>query len=254
MLKIQYMSDLHLEREMNTIFFSENPIPKIGDILILAGDITKYSKIHYNDKFFDDISEKFEQVFMIPGNHEYYAITDLDLINKPFINEKIRHNVTLLNNQNIIYKGINFIFSTMWTDISIDKEFGIKQNVKDFTFIKNGKYLITPNDIRNIFHKSLNFIENTLKENKEEKVFVVTHHAPTKLVISNFYKNSPIQDAFSVELHPLIFDNNIDYWLYGHTHENIEGEINGTKIICNQFGYVFDDSINLNFEHKIIEL
>ena len=254
MLKIQYISDLHLERESNMIYFSENPIPKIGDILILAGDITKASKLFYNSKFFDDISEKFDQVFMIPGNHEYYGIQEFNLINEPFINRKIRHNVTLLNNQNIIYKGINFIFSTMWTDISPGKEFQIKQGTNDFKFIKTGKYNLLPSDVNKMFRTSLNFIETSLKNNTEDKIFVVTHHAPTKLVISDFYKTSDIQEAFSVELHPIIFDSKIDYWLYGHTHESIDAEINGTKIISNQFGYVFDEEIEIDFKHKIVEL
>jgi len=253
MLKIQYMSDLHLERKLNSQYFSENPIPKIGDILILAGDITAATKLFYKDSFFDDISEKFNQVFMIPGNHEYYSIQELNLINEPFINRKIRDNVTLLNNQNIIFEGINFIFSTMWTHISPDKEFGIMQNIKDFEFIKTGRNRLLVSDVNKLFKDSFDFIEKTVKNNTEEKVMIVTHHAPTLQVISQYYKTSAIQNAFSVELHPFIFDNNIDYWLYGHTHDNIDIEINGTQVICNQFGYVFNDS-EKDFEHKIIEL
>ena len=256
MLKVQYLSDLHLERVLNSDFFYKNPIPKIGDILILAGDITKISKIHYSDSFFDDISEKFDEVFMIPGNHEYYSITELDLINKPYINRKIRDNVTLLNNQNIIYKGINFIFSTMWTDVSIDKQFQVQDGMMDYRYIKNidainNRLLVSHTN--KIFQDSFEFIMNSVKENKEDKVFITTHHAPTKLVISQKYKTNSIAEGFSVELHPFIFDSKIDFWLYGHTHESIDAEINNTKIISNQFGYVFSGT-DIIFKHKIIEL
>jgi predicted phosphodiesterase len=255
MIKIQYISDLHLERSLNSSYFSQYPIEKKGDILILAGDITKYSSLYYSDPFFDDISEKFDQVFMIPGNHEYYDIQHLWLINKSFINEKIRDNVTLLNNQTIVYKDIYFIFSTLWSHISPDKEFVIRDSVADYNHIKNGKYFITPNELNRIHKESYKFIKKSLLENTLEKVFVVTHHAPTKLVVSNFHKHSPINDSFVVELHPMIFDNDIDYWLYGHTHENIDGEINGTKIISNQFGYVFsNDFYDIDFKQKIVEL
>jgi hypothetical protein len=35
------------------------------------------------------------------------------------------------------------------------------------------------------------------------------------------------------------FDNRIDYWIYGHSHRNMpEVDINGTKMFCNQLGYV----------------
>jgi len=252
MLKIQYISDLHLERTDNNIYISENPIEKIGDILILAGDITAATKLHYNDSFFDDISEKFDQVFMIPGNHEYYKIQELNLINEPFINRKIRHNVTLLNNQNIIYKGINFIFSTMWTPISPNKAFHIQLEIADYKYINTGGQLFLPEDSTRLFNQSFAFIEKCVKENTEEKVFVVTHHAPTNQVKPYWRKTSAIGEVFNVELHPFIYDNHIDYWLYGHTHDNIDIEINETKIICNQFGYA--EFRNTKFEQKIVEL
>ena len=255
MIKIQYISDLHLERKLNSIYFSQYPIEKKGNILILAGDITKYSRLYYSNPFFDDISKKFDQVFMIPGNHEYYDIQNIQLINKSFINEKIRNNVTLLNNQTIVYKDIYFIFSTLWSYISPDKEFAIRNSVADYKHIKNGKYFITPNELNKIHKESYKFIKKSLLENTLDKIFIVTHHAPTKLVVSDFHKHSSINDSFVVELYSMIFDNNIDYWLYGHTHQNIDSEINGTKIISNQFGYVFSDNFdNIDFNQKIVEL
>ena len=252
MLKIQYISDLHLERSKNATYFSEHPIPKIGDILIIAGDVTKLDSFYYSDSFFDDISEKFDQVFMIPGNHEYYNTTNLNLINETIsLNKKIRHNITLLNNQNIIYKGINFIFSTLWSYISPEKTAAMITEVADYKNIKDGKYFITPQKLNEIHDTSYSFIKNAVKNNKSEKVFIVTHHAPTRLVISQYHKHSFINDAFVTELHPFIYDNDIDFWLYGHTHKNIDDEINGTKIITNQFGYADEFK---EFTHKIIEL
>ena len=48
-MKIQYASDLHLEMPYNRDYWYENRIEPVGDILILAGDITKLSKV--NDTF-----------------------------------------------------------------------------------------------------------------------------------------------------------------------------------------------------------
>ena len=37
-MKIQYASDLHLELRENMNYIKSNPLPVVGDILVLAGD------------------------------------------------------------------------------------------------------------------------------------------------------------------------------------------------------------------------
>lgn len=50
-----------------------------------------------------------------------------------------------------------------------------------------------------------------------------------------------LNSAFATELGQLIADNRIDAWIYGHSHTNIDAEKNGTKVVCNQMGYVFQN-------------
>lgn len=55
-----------------------------------------------------------------------------------------------------------------------------------------------------------------------------------------------LNSAFASEYGELIADSRIDAWIYGHSHTNIDTEIGGTRIICNQMGYVFEDEYLMN--------
>ena len=47
-MKIQYMSDLHLEFQENSMFLKQKEIPVTGEILVLAGDILREFGIRKN--------------------------------------------------------------------------------------------------------------------------------------------------------------------------------------------------------------
>lgn len=96
-MKVQYCSDLHLEFPENREFIKKNPLIPVADTLLLAGDILPLALLNKPCDFFDHVSDNFKQVYWIPGNHEYYNY-DLKNVVLP-LNEKIRENVILLNDQ-----------------------------------------------------------------------------------------------------------------------------------------------------------
>jgi hypothetical protein len=67
---------------------------------------------------------------------------------------------------------------------------------------------------------------------------VATHHVPSYLLTDPMFKGSTINGAFTVELFDFIADSPIEYWVYGHSHRNIDGIIGNTKCVSNQLGYV----------------
>ena len=87
----------------------------------------------------------------------------------------------------------------------------------------------------------LDFIKRSLAESTAKHIVVVTHHLPTLEVVAPHHKGSVLNSAFATELGELIADSRIDAWIYGHSHTNIDTEINGTKIVSNQMGYIFQD-------------
>ena len=115
-MKIQYFSDLHLEFPVNKKYLKANPIKPAGEILLLAGDIIPFVEIEKENDFLNCLSDSFEHTYWIPGNHEYYR-SDISERTGAF-HERIRSNVSLLNNTAIEHKGFRFLFSTLWSKIN----------------------------------------------------------------------------------------------------------------------------------------
>jgi hypothetical protein len=67
-MTIQYCPDLHLEFKQNEICINVQPLAPRGEILILAGDIAPLHQIEDHYKFFDYVSEAFNEVYWLPGN------------------------------------------------------------------------------------------------------------------------------------------------------------------------------------------
>ena len=216
-MQLQYCSDLHLEFWENRDLLKEKPLQPAGDILLLAGDIVPFSLMEKYNYFFDLISKQFEVVYWLPGNHEYYHSDAA--IRSGTLHEKIRDNVFLVNNISFHHGDVKLIFSTLWSKISPANEGVVQGNVNDFRLIKFNDRLFSPADFNQFHLKSLAFIQEEI--NKE------------------YYRGDRLNEVFGVELFDFIEGSGIDYWIYGHHHNNIpDFSIGKTKLLTNQVGYV----------------
>ena len=89
-------------------------------------------------------------------------------------------------------------------------------------------------------------------ESKAEHIVVVTHHVPTLQCVAPQYQGSALSSAFAVEMGNMIADSRIDYWIYGHSHTNIDAVIGTTKIVSNQLGYIAHGEQSNGFDNKRI--
>jgi 3',5'-cyclic AMP phosphodiesterase CpdA len=237
-MKVQYCSDLHLEFAQNTQFLQDNLIEPIGDILILAGDITYWGKKYFKHWFFDYVSDNFKAVYYIPGNHEFYTGKEVQILDKPVF-EPLRENVFLVNNKVIDIDGIDFFFTVFWSRIPDSESLIIERRINDFYKIRHKGKKLRSVDFNRLHEESLDFLNREFHNSTADKKIVVTHHIPTDLCNPEQFKNSMINPAFVSEHRDFISGNQIDYWIYGHHHVNMpEVEINGTKLLTNQLGYV----------------
>ncbi len=237
-LKIQYCSDLHLEFSENEFFLKKHPIEPVGDVLILAGDIVPFTIMEKYDLFFDELSEKFEWIYWIPGNHEYYY-ADIQKRTGSFC-EEIRENIFLVNNHVVNIQNTQLVFSTLWTSISENNQWQIAQRLSDFHVIKNGNKNFALDDYNRLYNENFRFLQNTLKGTTDsESIVVATHHVPTFINYPEKYKGDLLNEAFAVELSDFIESNLVNYWIFGHHHSNIPPfRIGNTQLLTNQLGYV----------------
>ena len=77
---------------------------------------------------------------------------------------------------------------------------------------------------------------------------------PSFQLVSPEFQGSRINGSFTVELADYIADSEIDYWIYGHSHRNINKVIGQTHCICNQFGYVSHNEHYTFDRAKVIEV
>ncbi|MFZ4726997.1 MAG: metallophosphoesterase, partial [Paludibacter sp.] len=208
-MRIQYCSDLHLELSQNSKYFETTPLSVAGDILILAGDIVPLHDEYLTNPFFSYVSSHYKQVYWIPGNHEFYHKNISDYSTS--YNIRIFENINIVNNIELQYAGIRFIFSTLWSKITLGNEKNIERNVSDFEFISRNNKKFNAATFNKLHDESLGFIKHSLNS-KWDKTVVVTHHLPSVLCNSDVHNASSINEAFCVDLTGYIKECNANFW------------------------------------------
>jgi hypothetical protein len=127
--------------------------------------------------------------------------------------------------------------------------------MNDYKVIRIGSNYrkLTPDDTLKFHKKSKQFLLDTLPMFKNQKVWVLTHHAPSYQSVHPKYRTAGIANgAYASDLDDLILDNpQIKCWSHGHTHESMDYMIGGCRVICNPRGYwtgVNSNNLNLNFD------
>lgn len=253
-MKIQYASDLHLEFDDNWRYLREHPLPVVGDILVLAGDIGYFGDDNYTlHPFWNWASDNFSEVYVCPGNHEFYKFYDLASMKDGDCME-IRKNVHCYYNAVVHVDGIDIILSTLWGNIPLKEAFYTEQVISDFRRIMYHKDLLTFSDFNRENQRCVSFVQTAVASSKATTKIVVTHHVPSYRMQCPEFAGSQANGAFNVELEDYIEQSGIDFWIYGHSHYNKDVRIGNTLCLSNQLGYVFHQEHKTFVPDKCIEI
>jgi predicted phosphodiesterase len=265
-MKIQLLSDLHNEFLRNGKTDPNHRwsglIPETdADIIILAGDID--TGTHGAEWAISESERLAKHIIYVLGNHEFYGHEYRGM------QEKIARlcegtGVRCLNPGVTIQGDVRFIGATLWTDykakVSVPQDLAMLYVDKALTDHRVIEYRsgdsyrrFKPYDALAIHLKELNWLEGQLNSHHQGKTVVVTHHGPHPVCQHPAFPLNEMSTAFHSDLGNLIAGNDIDVWVYGHTHANLDEVVFDTRIVSNQAGYLGENVKGFN-DSFIIDL
>lgn len=260
-MQIDILSDLHLDFYLSPknktneddIFDLFNPIfcrqnRTLGDVLVIAGDIG-----HYNEQNIDALKliQKifYKYIICVLGNHDYYII-DEDASNKfqsnsfnriqqmrDFINNE--KNMFCLDGNIVEIEGIKFGGCDGWYDGSYVSKYWKNQSIPTVATWKNQM----PMDYKFIKGTSsyINIFE--IEKVKIEKIYkdcdlMITHINPSILDEhqSKRFSKESTNGYFCFDGANYLKHGTMKYWIFGHSHDEIEYDYENVTCICHPLG------------------
>lgn len=274
-MKIQILSDLHLER-LNGIQYvdeTEGDFYKTdADVCIFAGDIDSGKRgIDWAKRYSQD--NKCKGIYVL-GNHELYTKRFnevLHLSREAAKKSDTKFSVEFLECDELIVDDVRFLGCSLWTDFNASNDFDFalaraSQVLNDYRLISVPKVEINewwpsgsvdstwqyeplkPEHTLAIHRLSREWLERKLSEDFNGKTVVITHHGPSPECQHPNYSVDAISANFWSDIEELM--TYADVWVYGHSHANIDVYVNDCRLICNQRGYPFIENV-AGFDPKL---
>lgn len=249
-MDIQYISDLHLE------FYDEKPLPyesfltPVAPYLVLAGDIGIPDLKGYG-LFLEWCSSRWEKIFVVAGNHEYYTSKTplkLDLETKE---AKIRSicesypNIYFLQCDSVLIPEhkVRILGCTLWSSVPDSvKEMAMLYMNDSRQILLSGSQRFTPWSMTDLHERHRLWLEEAIQncEQKNERCLVITHYLPSYSLIAEKYEGHPLNSCFASDCEDLMRPPVVG-WFCGHSHTGVQKTIRGSVCVLNPYGYPGED-------------
>ena len=274
-MKIDVVSDLHLDvfdyydtsnmEETFDRWFEDSD----SNVLLVAGDVEQClgsDKNELADLFFDYVTNRYDFVACVLGNHDYWneaPYYDKERYNfNTMVSEarKRYQRVAFLNAEEVLYyDGFGIIGATMWTDVPPASRYTVMQMMNDYkmSLYPNGNRLNVDTTSAEC-NRVTNFLFDAVTNNKDTNFIILTHHVPYPCY-SYGRLGSPSGHgcgyAYTNNLENFILDNpNIKMWAFGHTHVPVDTMCGDCHLVCNPHGYLFYEQNYKNYKVKTVKI
>lgn len=158
----------------------------------------------------------------------------------------------------MIIDNTRFIGASLWVDfqMKLAKKSDLRQRLvmarqilNDFhaIYMQDGKRF-TPENMLNLHRSDAAYIRQKLSESFDGPTVVLTHHMPHPDCTPPVYTGQEANflfasgsEAFNDILHS---EQAPDLWICGHTHHAFDVQIGQSRIVCNPYGYKWEQGRN----------
>jgi predicted phosphodiesterase len=231
------MSDLHLELTRGWDLPSGDARPQF-DVMVVAGDLiprmergVAWLRERVTDK----------PVIYVAGNHEFHGC-DLDRTVEKARQAAAGTNIHVVQNDAVTIDGVLFAGAALWTDFDLfgNRDYAMMRaadDMNDYRKIRKKAYLerLRPADTLARHLESRAYIERVTREARADRRVVVTHHGCVREAMKAGTEADVLSAAYTSDCSDLL--ENVDLWIYGHTHESRNFTVGRTRIVSNSKGY-----------------
>lgn len=244
-MKIQLMSDLHLEchRDKGREFLKS--VEPAADVLVLAGDVASARFPDQLAHVFTTMLKKFKHVLYVPGNHEFYQ-TNLSrgwrsiMRAAELADMAVRGRVHVFDNYFFTVEDAVFYGGTGWFPEDDSEEArAARPYMNDFQLISG---------ISDVYWSHRHFLRG-LEQGPRPDV-IVSHHLPSEDCVDLRYKGNPLNRFFVMGAD--VAKCGAKLWLHGHTHEQVDKTVGGVRVVCNPLGYPNEGRNQTAFQPKLV--
>ena len=237
MTRIWPFSDFQLthRRAGDVPLYRTMDIPE-ADIAIVAGDM--FPPLDRSLRLLATLADRMEVVY-VPGNRDFYGSGTIASTLAEARKLAARLGIHLLYNDTVTLKGVRVVGGTGWTDYELqgDAKAAMKEamvGLSDHAVIRD----FTPADALAEHRRFAAHLEAELAIPFEGPTVVVTHHAPHARSTAPEYVGDPMTPSFVSDLSRFMDGGNAPaLWIHGGVHRNYDYVAQGTRVICNSFGY-----------------
>lgn len=213
-MRIKIISDLHLEfRTKGDIdILLSSVLGGDYDVIVFAGDIANgWLLVSVMMEISEVCARSGKQAIFVPGNHEFYDPSPRIPAHFDAVHTLVRECWTF---QGVTFAGLTALHSdevnaNATEELCLPYEYRAKEHTKDLEFLEKVK------------HKA---------------DVIITHYLPHARSIDAKYWTADNRD-FHVPLDNFVRDTTAKLWIHGHTHSPCDYDENGTRVVCNPFGY-----------------